>query len=72
MSPYRLEAWSVRVISGWAHVFALSDMMRGKLRGWQPSGTSKTKQDGRRRFWIGLIGWSFGSAAVWAGLALWR
>ena len=22
-SPYRLEAWSVRVLSGWAHVFAL-------------------------------------------------
>ena len=25
-APYRLEAWSVRVISGWAHVFALSDI----------------------------------------------
>jgi cellulose synthase (UDP-forming) len=70
--PYRLEAWSVREISAWAHIFALADIMRGNLRGWQPSGSSKTKQDGRRRFWIGLIGWSFGSAAVWAGLALWR
>jgi Glycosyl transferase family group 2 len=70
--PYRLEAWSVREISAWAHVFALADIMRGNLRGWQPSGSSKTKQDGRRRFWIGLVGWSFGSAVVWAGLALWR
>jgi cellulose synthase (UDP-forming) len=70
--PYRLEAWSVREISAWAHIFALCDIMRGQLRGWQPSGSSKTKQDGRRRFWIGLIGWSFGSAVVWAGLALWR
>jgi cellulose synthase/poly-beta-1,6-N-acetylglucosamine synthase-like glycosyltransferase len=70
--PYRLEAWSVRVITAWAHIFALSDLMRGRLRGWQPSGSSKTKQDGRKRFWIGLIGWSAGSAAVWAGLALWR
>ena len=67
--PYRLEAWSVREISAWAHIFALSDIMRGRLRGWQPSGSSKTKQDGRSRFWIGLIGWSFGSAAVWAGLS---
>src|SRR5580693_3263954 len=70
--PYRLEAWSVREISAWAHIFALSDIMRGNLRGWQPSGSNKTKQDGRRRFWIGLVGWSFGSAVVWAGLALWR
>jgi cellulose synthase (UDP-forming) len=53
-------------------VFALWDILRGRLRGWQPSGTGATRQDGRRRFWIGLIGWSFGSAAVWAGLALWR
>jgi len=70
--PYRLEAWSVREISAWAHIFAITDIMRGRLRGWQPSGSSKTKQDGRRRFWIGLIGWSAGSAVLWTGLALWR
>jgi cellulose synthase (UDP-forming) len=70
--PYRLEAWSVREISAWAHIFALTDIMRGRLRGWQPSGSSKTKQDGRKRFWVGLIGWSFGSAVLWSGLALWR
>ena len=38
-SPYRLEAWSVRVLSGWAHVFALWDMLTGQLRAWTPSGT---------------------------------
>jgi cellulose synthase (UDP-forming) len=70
--PYRLEAWSVRIISAWSHIFAISDLMRGRLRGWQPSGTGKSKQDGRRRFWIGLIGWSAVSSAVWVGLALWR
>ena len=71
-APYRLEAWSVRVISGWAHVFALWDMLRGRLRGWQPSGSGGIRQDGRRRFWIGLVLWSGGSSALWAGLALWR
>jgi len=70
--PYRLEAWSVSVISAWAHIFALADIMRGNLRGWQPSGSGKTKQDGRRRFWIGVIGWSAGSAVIWSGLSLWR
>ncbi len=52
-SPYRLEAWSVRVLSGWAHVFALWDMLTGRLRGWQPSGTGAKRQDGRRRLWAG-------------------
>ena len=71
-SPYRLEAWSVRVLSGWAHVFALWDMLRGRLRGWQPSGTGGKRQDGRRRLWVCLIAWSFASSALWATLGLWR
>ncbi len=71
-APYRLEAWSIRMISGWAHVFTFWDMLRGRLRGWQPSGTGAARQDGRRRFWVGLIGWSFGTSALWVGLALWR
>lgn len=71
-APYRLESWAVRMLSGWAHLFALWDMTRGRLRGWQPSGSGSKKQDGRRRLWIGLIGWSFGSSAIWALLAIWR
>jgi cellulose synthase/poly-beta-1,6-N-acetylglucosamine synthase-like glycosyltransferase len=71
-APYRLEAWSVRVISGWAHVFAFTDMMRGRLRRWQPSGTGAVRQDGRTRFWAGLILWSGGTAVLWVTLALWR
>ncbi len=71
-APYRLEAWSVRVVSGWAHVFAFSDMTRGRLRRWQPSGTGAVRQDGRLRFWLGLIVWSGGTAVLWVTLALWR
>jgi glycosyl transferase family 2 len=71
-SPYRLEAWAVRILSGWAHLFALTDQLRGQLRGWQPSGSGAKRQDGRKRLWIGLIGWSFGTSALWVGLSLWR
>lgn len=71
-APYRLEAWSVRMLSGWAHVFALWDITRGQLRGWQPSGTGAKKQDGRRRLWIGLIGWGLGSSLLWVVLGMWR
>ncbi len=71
-SPYRLEAWSVRVLSSWAHVFAFSDALRGQLRSWQPTGAGVKRPDGRRRLWIGLIGWSLSTGVVWAGLATWR
>jgi cellulose synthase/poly-beta-1,6-N-acetylglucosamine synthase-like glycosyltransferase len=71
-SPYRLEAWSVRVLSSWAHVFAFSDALRGQLRSWQPTGAGAKRPDGRRRLWIGLIGWSLSTGVVWAALATWR
>ena len=71
-APYRLEAWSVKLISGWAHVFAYWDAIRGKRLGWKPSGGDKKKQDGRRRFWGSFLVWSIGSSALWTGLAFWR
>jgi cellulose synthase (UDP-forming) len=71
-SPYRLEAWSVRVLSSWAHVFAVWDMLTGRLRSWQPSGTRGKQQDGRGRLWAGVIGWSLATAVLWTGLAAWR
>jgi cellulose synthase/poly-beta-1,6-N-acetylglucosamine synthase-like glycosyltransferase len=71
-APYRLEAWAVRVIAGWAHLFAYWDAARGKRLGWKPSGGDKKKQDGRRRFWACFIVWTVGSSLVWTGLAFWR
>ena len=71
-APYRLEAWAVRVIAGWAHLFAYWDAARGKRLGWKPSGGDKKKQDGRRRFWACFIIWTVGSSLVWTGLAFWR
>ncbi len=71
-APYRLEAWAVRVVAGWAHLFAYWDAARGKRLGWKPSGGDKKKQDGRRRFWACFIVWTVGSSLAWTGLAFWR
>jgi cellulose synthase (UDP-forming) len=71
-TPYRLEAWSVKLISGWAHFFAYWDTIRGRPLGWKPTGTDKKKQDGARRFWICFLAWTGGTSLAWAGLALWR
>jgi cellulose synthase (UDP-forming) len=70
--PYRLEAWSVKVISSWAHLFAYFDAIRGRHLGWKPSGGDKKKQDGTRRFWACFLAWTIGSSLTWIGLAFWR
>jgi cellulose synthase (UDP-forming) len=70
--PYRLEAWSVRLIVGWSHVFVYWDLLRRKPQGWTPSGTGAKKQDNRRRYWIGITLWSGGTALAWTALAFWR
>jgi cellulose synthase (UDP-forming) len=71
-NPYRLEAWSTRVMYGWAHLFAIWDIIRGRPMGWQPTGASATKKNKTRRFWIGMWGWSGVTAALWVAVAIWR
>jgi cellulose synthase (UDP-forming) len=71
-NPYRLEAWSTRVMYGWAHLFAIWDLLRGRPMGWQPTGARATKKNKTRRFWIGMWGWSAVTAALWVAVAIWR
>ena len=71
-APYRLEAWSARMMYGWAHVFAIWDILRKNRMGWQPTGSSGAKKNKTRRFWIGLWVWGGGTALVWVGVAAWR
>ncbi|MFE1982631.1 glycosyltransferase family 2 protein [Streptomyces mirabilis] len=71
-APYRLEAWSVRVMYGWSHVFAVWDVLRGRPMGWKPTGSQGAKKNGMRRYWTGMIVWSAGTAVLWIGVAAWR
>jgi cellulose synthase (UDP-forming) len=71
-SPYRLEAWAVKLVAGWAHVFAYWDTIRRQPLGWRPTGGDRRTQDGRRRFWACFVVWTAGSSAAWSCLALWR
>ena len=72
-SPYRLEAWAVRMMYGWAHMFAIWDRLRGRPLAWRATGSSATRESDRtRRFWIGITVWGGTTALVWVGAALWR
>ena len=44
-APCRLEAWAVRVIAGWAHLFACWDAARA--RGWAGSRPAGQEEAGR-------------------------
>ncbi|MFE8948768.1 glycosyltransferase family 2 protein [Streptomyces sp. NPDC007856] len=71
-NPYRLEAWATRVLYGWAHVFAIWDVVRRRPMGWQPTGSSGAKKNKTRRFWGGMWLWSAPTAVLWPALAVWR
>ncbi len=70
-SAYRLEAWTVKLIYGWAHAFAIVDILRGRRMGWQSTGGTARKSK-TRRLWFGLRWWTLGSALIWVAGALYR
>jgi cellulose synthase (UDP-forming) len=71
-APYRLEAWAVRIMYGWSHVFAVWDVMRGRPMGWKPTGSAGAKKNGMRRYWNCMIFWTGGTAVAWIAVAAWR
>jgi cellulose synthase (UDP-forming) len=72
-APFRLEAWSIRMMYGWAHLFAIWDGMRGRPIEWRATGSSAARDSNRnRRFWIGVVAWGGTTALVWVGAAVWR
>ncbi|MFE1883279.1 glycosyltransferase family 2 protein [Streptomyces diastatochromogenes] len=69
---YRLEAWAVRLLYGWAHLFAIWDIVRGRRQSWRPTGSAAAGRSTNRRFWIGVWGWNGGTALLWVCGAIWR
>lgn len=68
---FGLEAFMAKLLYGWAHLFALWDICRGKRMGWQTTGGGKRKV-GTRRVWVGLTVWNGSTGLAWVTLAVWR
>lgn len=63
-------AFMAKLLYGWAHVFALWDICRGRRMEWQPTGAGKkSKTD---RIWLSLAAWNGTTSALWLGLAVFR
>jgi cellulose synthase (UDP-forming) len=63
-APFRFETWTVKLVYGWAHAFAIWDLLRGQTMGWQPTGGT-AKKSRTRRLRTGIALWSLGTALVW-------
>lgn len=61
---YGVEAWTTKLLSGWAHVWALWDTVRGRPMGWQPTGSVAGKER-TTRFRTGLRVWTVGTGLAW-------
>ena len=68
-AAYGPSVWPLGVARGWAHVFSLWDSAWGKTMSWHPT---RTPGSALRRFRLWVIGWSGGTALLWAVLAIWR
>ncbi|HSX06650.1 MAG TPA: glycosyltransferase family 2 protein [Candidatus Saccharimonadia bacterium] len=72
-SKFGLSAFAVKMVYGWAHVFALLDKVRGRQKGWQATGNAgSTRGMLDKHFLVGTIGWGCTTALAWIGLAVWR
>ncbi|WP_229071650.1 glycosyltransferase family 2 protein [Actinoplanes sp. DH11] len=65
---FRFETWTVKLVYGWAHAFAIWDLLRGQPMGWQPTGATG-KKSRTRRLRTGIALWSLGTALAWTLLA---
>ena len=65
------SAYMAKLIYGWAHLFAIYDLLRGRPMGWKPT-NSRSSATKNRRLWLGVWGWSGGTCAVWITAAAWR
>lgn len=64
------SAFMAKLLYGWAHVFALWDICRGRRMGWQPTGAGKKSKT--RRIWLSLAIWNGTTSALWLTLAVYR
>jgi cellulose synthase (UDP-forming) len=65
---YGIEAQAVKLIYGWAHAFALMDILRDKRMGWNATGSKKSAGSRRIKHARWLIGgWGFSTGLFWVG-----
>jgi len=70
-SRFRWETLSVKLTYGWAHAFAILDLVRGRHMAWTATGTRKREH---RLLWFRLVAtvWGTGTGLVLIAVLLWQ
>jgi cellulose synthase (UDP-forming) len=71
-ATYGVEAWSTRMVYGWAHLSAVTDAIKGKSMQWKPTGSKMSKDKRYATFRTMQILFNFLPANLWVALALWH
>jgi cellulose synthase (UDP-forming) len=67
--PQGIEAASVRIVYGWAHLFAIKDKLLGTAKEWQPTGAAHAKDHNYTMFRLAVLVFNMVPALIWVGAA---
>jgi cellulose synthase (UDP-forming) len=68
---YGIEAWSVRNVYGWAHLFAIYDALTRRSMSWQPTGAVKGRDYRYLTFRFMQVIFNFIPALIWVVMSGW-
>ncbi len=68
---YRFETLSVKLTYGWAHAFAIFDLVRRRPMGWTPTG-AKVRDHRVRWFRVGSVLWGGGTSVLLLCTCAWQ
>jgi cellulose synthase (UDP-forming) len=69
---YRLEIYSLKMIYGWSHLFAIWGEMRGKSLTWQATGTQESTRSDFRQFQLAMYAYTLPTGILWTLGSLWH
>lgn len=67
---YGPTALMAKCLYSWAHLYALTDILRGRRQGWVTTGAGGRRPT--RRIWLSVGVWGGSTAAAWLILAIYR
>jgi cellulose synthase (UDP-forming) len=68
---YGIEAWAVRSVYGWAHLFAIYDAITRRAMSWQPTGAVKGRDYRYLTFRVMQLTFNLLPALAWVALSGW-
>ena len=69
---FRMEIYSLKIVYGWSHLFAIWGELRGKQLTWQATGTVETTRSDFSQFRIAMYAYTLPTAFLWTFGSVWH